>query len=353
MILAALAADAVGGKNFRNFRKVEGNPELEILQLWDDEDQSFELIVPASQAGVAEHAQLVATSRAIRKVSAELPFAVPELVGQTTDEDGQSVAVFTLLGGEEPDLARFTPGAFSRSAGEALAAIHSLDPAVVRDSGLPEHDATSLLHSKVAEVDKIAASGKVPSGVLSRWEKALEDVGLYRFHPTVVHGAINQDSLRVSGQQISGVTNWTQLSIGDPAEDLRYLAGGALSTTFDDAMLHYNSSRSSADENIAIRAHLHAEIELGSWLVYCIANLDSDQIAEAQAMVNELQDQLDAGTLKPLRAAGFIGLGAATQVMPEVAAAPAEPEESLDELTAATESDSTENESEVASDELF
>ena len=356
MILAALAADAAGGKSFRTFRRIDGNPDIEILHLWDESGDSFELLAPATQLGVAEQAQLVATIGAVRKVANEFPFATPGLVGQTSDEDGNRVAVFTLLGGDEPDLARFTPGGFSASIGKALASIHSLDPAVVRESGLPELDATAILHGKVAEVDRIAATGKVPSGLLSRWEKALEDVALYRFHPTVIHGSINQDSLRLTGQEISGVTNWSQLSIGDPAEDLRYLAGGALQTTFEDTMLHYNSARPTADENVATRAHLLAEIELGSWLVYCLENPDQGDLENAQAMVNELQDQLDAGTLRPLRAAGFIGLGAAAASASAAAQPAAEPEVENEPETMAVDSDVEEPDflsSESASDELF
>jgi aminoglycoside phosphotransferase (APT) family kinase protein len=266
-------------------------------------------------AGIAEQAQLMAGLRAISQASGSLPFAVPKLVGQTSDND-LPVILLTMLEGQSPDLSKYAPGEFSKSIGESLAAIHNLDPAVVIDAGLPQYDATSVLQTKVAEVDASAATGKVPPSLLSRWEEALEDVGLFRFHPAVVHGSISDQSIFVQNSMVTGIAGWSALSISDPAEDLKYLAGGALPSTFEDALLNYRAMRPSADENIAQRAILYSEIELASWLNHCIQLGDQQLISEAQAMLEDLAQQLAAGALKPLRAAGFIGLGAAIATTP-------------------------------------
>ena len=315
LILAALAADAARGKKFRHFRRSDQGPDLDALQLFDEAGEGFELIVPAGVAGLAEQAQLMAGLRAIGQAASQLPFAVPKLVGQTTDND-LPVILLTMLEGQSPDLSKYAPGEFSKSIGEALAAIHNLDPSVVVDAGLPEYDASSILQSKVADVDASAATGKVPPALLSRWEEALEDVGLFRFHPAVIHGSISDQSIFVSGSSVSGIAGWSALSISDPAEDLKYLAGGALPSTFEDALLNYRASRPTADENISQRAILYSEIELASWLNHCVQLNDQNLIAEAQAMLEDLAQQLAAGSLKPLRAAGFIGLGAAIATTP-------------------------------------
>ncbi|MEY2826116.1 MAG: hypothetical protein RLZZ122_480 [Actinomycetota bacterium] len=315
LILAALAADAASGKKFRHFRRSDQGPDLDALQLFDDSGDGFELIVPSGVAGIAEQAQLIAGLRAIGLAASSLPFAVPKLVGQTTERD-LPVILLTLLEGQSPDLSKYAPGEFSKSIGEALAAIHNLDSSVVIDAGLPEYDASRILQTKVAEVDAAAATGKVPPSLLSRWEEALEDVGLFRFHPSVVHGSISDQNIFVHNSTISGVAGWSALSISDPAEDLKYLAGGALPSTFEDALLNYRAMRPSADENIAQRAILYSEIELASWLNHCIQLDDQQLIAEAQAMLDDLAQQLAAGALKPLRAAGFLGLGAAIATTP-------------------------------------
>lgn len=315
LILAALAADAASGKNFRHFRRAAANPDLDVLQLFDDAGDGFELIVPASTAGIAEQAQLMAGLQAIGKAAPLLPFEVSQMVGKTTDGE-LPVILLTMLPGEQLDLSKYSPGAFSKSFGEALAAIHQLDPAVVRDSGLPEYDSTSILQNKVAEIDAAASTGKVPPQLLSRWEEALEDVGLFRFHATVIHGGISQESVFVQSSIVTGIGNWSGLAIADPAEDLRYLAGGSLPSTFEDALLHYRASRPAADENIMQRAVLYSEIELAAWLTHCVQLRDDNLIAEAESMLQDLADQLEGGLLRPLRAAGFVGLGAAAATSP-------------------------------------
>lgn len=326
MILAALAADAAPGKNFTNYRIDASNPSLEQLQLWDKLDESFVLKSARNANGTRELALELEGLRAVT-LAEGLPFEIPELVGQTRDLDGSQAVLLTLLGGDKPDLSRYTPGKFSQSMARALSAIHGIDPAVVRDAGLPEYQGTDLIHQRVAEVDKIAATGRVAPQLLSRWEQALEDVALFRFHPAVIHGSISEESLFVADQQVVGVGNWTGLCISDPAEDLRWLAGGALETTFEDTLLHYRAARASADENISLRATLYSELELGSWLVYCLENETPGEVARAEDLLIELRDQLDAGGLKPLRATSFAGISGTTTQTKAAPITPANEEE--------------------------
>ena len=195
----------------------------------------------------------------------------PRLIGQSMDSDGTKALLLSLLGGETTDLAKYAPGLFSKSIGEVLARIHNLSPDIIRDAGLLEYDAASILRHKVAEIDSIAQTGRVPAALLSRWEAATEDIGLFRFHPTVIHGNVSQDTVMVSAQKVNGLSGWSSLKVGDPAEDLRWLTGGALRTTLEDTILNYRAARETADENISQRAQLYSELELGSWLAYCIA----------------------------------------------------------------------------------
>jgi macrolide phosphotransferase len=315
LILAALAADAAPGKKFTNYRLDSTNPHLEQLHLWDEQGDSFVLKIAADSTGERELALELEGLRAVSMARSSLPFEIPTLVGQTRDLDGTKAVLLSRLGGESPDLARYVPGKFSQSMAAGLAAIHSIDPAFVKDAGLPQFQSGELIHQRVAEVDAIAATGRVAPQLLSRWEQALEDIALFRFHPVVTHGAINQDALIVRNQELLGVGAWNSLSISDPAEDLSWLAGGALATTFEDTVLHYRAALPTADENLALRAHLYSELELGNWLVYCLGIQDDSEVAKAEDLLNELRDQLDAGSLPVLRAASFAGLATATTAM--------------------------------------
>ncbi len=316
MILAALAADASPGKNFRHYLKVDSNPDLETLRLWSADGQAYEFKIPANSAGISELATEQMVVQSMRRLASRLPFEIPESIGQTQEGDGTTGVLFTLLEGSNPDLSRLGPGPFSKSFGEALGAMHSLPIETIVDAGLPQYDSAAILHQRVSELDRMAATGKVPAPLLSRWEQALEDIGLFRFHATITHGAISSDAVLINGQQVVGLTNWNSLSIADPAEDFRWLSGGALPSTFEDAMLHYRASRPSADENFAQRAMLYSELELGTWLLHCLAVGDPEQIKQAEELLGELKDNLEAGNLKDLTATSFVGLAAAAAIIP-------------------------------------
>jgi macrolide phosphotransferase len=308
LILAALAADAAPGFTFRSYRRVETNPDIDQLQLWDQDGASYQLLIPATPAGESEVAIELQALKIIEPHQELLGIDTPRLIGQSMDSDGAGALLLTLLGGETTDLAKYAPGLFSKSVGEVLAQIHNLSPDIIREAGLLEYDAASILRHKVAEIDSIAQTGRVPAALLSRWEAATEDIGLFRFHPTVIHGNVSQETVMVSAQEVNGLSGWSSLKVGDPAEDLRWLTGGALRTTLEDTILNYRATRETADENISQRAQLYSELELGSWLVYCIANKDEKQISQAEDMIAELRDQLESGNLRSLRASSFAGI---------------------------------------------
>lgn len=366
LILAALAADAAPGKNFSGVKKLDSDENVEAVLLRSIDAQRFIFKMAASPAGQTQIATERSVAKALAKVADLLPFEISHEVGSTFDVDGEVGILFSFVEGEEPDLVKLPPGAFSKTLADSLAAIHSLSLGIVKEAGLPEYDASQVLHQRVSELDRIAATGRVPADLLSRWEAALEDVGLFRFHPTVVHGSISKDSLKLAGQRVVGVTGLENLKISDPAEDLSWIIGAGLSSTVEDTLLHYRAARPTADENLMQRATLYSELELGSWLVHCIEQGDEEAASQAEELVNELRDQLDSGSLPSLRAASFAGLVAGSAMLPAVTGAiplvseASEPVEELDvEDDQATESleitDLFENETEQKSnpDELF
>ncbi len=317
LILAALAADAAPGKNFRAYKKLESRNGVEQLELHDDLGFGFIFKIPAKPQFEASLALERAVVRALASNKTQLPFEVREEVGTTRYENGLGGAIFTTISGNEPDLAKLAPGGFSKTLADAIAAIHQLDPSIVRSAGLPEYSSSDVLHGKVAELDKIAATGKVPAELLSRWEQALEDVSLFRFHPTVVHGAISKEAVLLDGQRVVGMTDF-DLKVADPAEDLAWIVGGGLQSTIEDTLLHYRAARPSADENLMQRAALYSELELGSWLVYCLEQADESAIKQAEGLIEDLKEQLTAGTLRDLRASSFAGIAAGTALISEI-----------------------------------
>jgi macrolide phosphotransferase len=338
LILAALAADAAPGKNFRGLRKLDLSDNLDAVLLQTADGENFTFKIPANPQGESELAVERTVLRALTSSAAQLPFEIASEAGATRDSLGNLGVIFTSVNGDEPDLTKLPPGAFSKTLADALAAIHSLDVSVVKEAGLPEYDSSTLLHQRVAELDRIAALGRVPAALLSRWEAALEDVGMFRYHPTVIHGGLAKEHLKLDGQRLVGMTGFENLRISDPAEDLSWIVGAGLPSTVEDALLHYRAAKPSADENLIQRATLYSELELGSWLAHCVEQGDEEAIAQAEDLISELRDQLEAGSLKTLRAASFVGLVAGATILPEITSSMPVVAETFDSIAAESES---------------
>ena len=100
---------------------------------------------------------------------------------------------------------------------------------------MPTYDTDSYRRRRLAELDRAAESGRVPTALLARWEHALEDVALWRFAPTCVHGdltgdqvlAVFEDDADASTGRIRGLTGWEDAKVADPADDFASLVDEA------------------------------------------------------------------------------------------------------------------------------
>jgi hypothetical protein len=197
------------------------------------------------------------------------------------------------------------------SIGSTIAAIHALDTEAIRTAGLPEFSAAELVKKLVNELDEVAATGEIPSALLSRWESALEDVSLFRYQPTVVHGELSADTVLELDGQVSAVLNWGALHLGDPAQDLTWLASTVYGELFDAVMLSYAKTSGSSDAGLKQRAALYNELAHARWLLLCLKKQDEQAIAEARNEITYLAQDLEDGILPALTASAFVAAAAA------------------------------------------
>ena len=348
LILAALAKAAKADLSLaRTVELTSGNAGyFDAALITDQAGENYVLRMPRNSRAYLDLQTELHALKALRAVAGSLPFEFPRLLGSTKDSDGVPAILLSYVYGGEIDIANLSgTDAFATNLGTALAALHNLPASVVEQAGLPIYTSSDVVKQKVALMDRAAATGLVPAALLQRWETALEDVNLFRFTPTVVHGELTGGTVLEEQGQVGGVLGWNHLQVGDPAEDFRWLSGGALPSTFEDAMLNYRAARPSADENFAQRAMLYSELELGTWLLHCLAVGDPEQIKQAEELLVELKDNLEAGNLKDLTATSFVGLAAAAAIIPaatptqELSAVAQEPEpavEEIEEVTAAS-----------------
>ena len=315
LILAALAKAAVPSLTFTSVKKLSagGTGLFDSALLTSTTGEHFVARTPQSRAGALEldvETQVLRTLGS--SVRSQLPFKITSQLGETKDARGARVVLFEFLYGNPIDPARVASSSpLAGSIGSAIAAIHALDTEAIRAAGLPEFSAAELVKKLVNELDEVAATGEIPSALLSRWESALEDVSLFRYQPTVVHGELSADTVLELDGQVSALLNWGALHLGDPAQDLTWLASTVYGELFDAVMLSYAKTSGSSDAGLKQRAALYNELAHARWLLLCVKKQDEQAIAEARAEITYLAQDLEDGVLPALTASAFVSAAAA------------------------------------------
>jgi aminoglycoside phosphotransferase (APT) family kinase protein len=228
-------------------------------------------------------------------VRAELPFQMPAVAG-TVGVGDLTTCVYTHLAGTVRELSELARGGprLVKDIGAALAAIHALPHSLVDGADLPAYTANQFRQRRLNELDQAATTGQIPPVLLRRWENALEDVSLWRFNPTVVHGDLHEDNLLVDDGRVSAVIGWTDLRVGDPADDLAWLVASNEPQFVDAVVAAYHEARQEpVDPHLLRRASLAAEFALAQYLVKALALGDAEASRDGHDMLRQLAADIE------------------------------------------------------------
>lgn len=307
LILAALAKDAVPQFDFAQVKNLDTGQSgaFDAALLTAKSGEHFVVRMANSpSAGTELEVEIRALGALSPVIRLSLPFEVSKLVGDTQDADGNRALVFSFVYGNQVEISSVEPtGTLALSLATSIAAIHKLPLEVVQGAGFPELDSSTSLKLLVNELDRAAQTGKVPPLLLHRWEQALEDVNLFRYQPTVIHGGINGQNVLELDDRISGVLSWSSLRIADPAEDLSWIIGGGSPELARNIFARYVEARPTADSNIWPRAVLFSELELARWLLHGYAQGNQEIIEDAVGMLLVLTEEVESGKAERIHAA--------------------------------------------------
>lgn len=301
MELAALASAAMPGLDIVQASASPDDPRaFDSAIVTDTDNNHWRVRSPRnSQAAFRLETEIQVLSGFTPAIRAHLPFRVPSVAGAVQIDSlrtfiyhqmpGQPVELDTITGSEAQTI---------DDIGRIVAAIHKLPRAVVETADLPSYGAEQLRSRLLSELDQIALTGKVPSVLLRRWESAFEERRMWSFTPRVVHGDFDESSLLIDRNRAVGVTAWTDLHIGDPAQDFTWLASTD-SIEFRETLLsayhqHMDLPADQLDLHIMRRAALAAEFSLAKYLMSGINASDDEVVSEAQAMLDELAADVEA-----------------------------------------------------------
>ena len=296
MELAAMASAAVPGLTPTG---VAGSPDdaadFDAALLVDDAGRRWRVRSPKHlEASMRLETELLVLRTFVPAVRAELPFALPYVAG-TVRQGELCTFVYSHLPGATRSIDQLmTAGkAVAAEIGRAMAAVHALPRELVTKADLPSYSANEFRQRRLNELDQAATTGKIPSVLLRRWEHALEDVSLWRFKPTVVHGDLHEDNILLTGERVSAVTGWTDLRVGDPADDFAWLiAANDPGFTRNVHEAYLEAGKDPEDPHLIRRAALSAEFALAQWLVRGVAAENDAMVDEAVEMLRTLEEDV-------------------------------------------------------------
>ncbi len=319
LALAALASAAVPGmKPVAVAAVAPGDDDLAAgLQSALVEDATGRRWVVRCPLSPVAGARLQRNDELVRHLARHLPFKVPAAAGQApVGKDGAAV-VYPHVEGSPLELRRLPAGPGLASAvGRAVAAVHNIPRAVFEEQDVPVFEASGARQRAVAEVDRAAETGRVPSGLLARWEEAFEAAPLWQFATTPVHGAFTGSRVVVaftdeddaSTGRVVAVTDWDEAMVGDPAVDLAALYVQTSRQAWDAVLDSYTLARAHRpDPYLHARARLVAELRHLRGLARSVAEGDEEtarRVVEVLRRVDRLTEADDSLVPVTARASG-------------------------------------------------
>ena len=303
LFLAALASAAVPGLDPASVEALPGAPDhhYDVAFVQDTQHRRWVVRVPRSQAASA---QMESTFGLLALLARRLPFSVPTPKGFAPLKEGGRAAIYPYLPGQNLDFSQLPPGpGVAIELGKALAALHNADHQLFDEAGLPAYDADTYRTRRLTELDRAAATGHVPTALLSRWEKQLEDVTLWRFAPTPTHGDLTGDQVLVvfddpedaATGKVRAFTGWEDAKVADPADDFAALVSEASPGALDSLMEAYAHARAERpDAHLLTRARLSAEMHLLGQLMTAVAAGERLVVERHAAALRRLDDRVHA-----------------------------------------------------------
>lgn len=303
LYLAALASAAVPGLDPASVEAVPSEPgqQFDVAFVQDTQHRRWVVRAPRSQAAGA---QMDVTVALLALLARRLPFAVPTPKGFAALKEGGRAAVYPYLPGQNIDFASLPPGpGLAAELGRTIAALHNADHQLFDEAGLPAYDADTYRTRRLSELDRAAATGHVPTALLVRWERQLEDVSLWRFAPTPTHGdltgdqvlAVFDDEDDAATGRIRALTGWEDAKVADPADDFAALVVQARREALETVFEAYSHARvERPDKNLEVRARLAAEMQELTGLMAAVGGGDPAAVDRCAASLRRLDERLHA-----------------------------------------------------------
>lgn len=299
LTLAALASAAVPGLDPDTVQGVVPSGPADAVEVAFIQDREHRRWVIRCPRTPAASAQLERSAALLAVLARRLTMPVPAVKGWVALPEGGRAAVHSYLTGRLVGLEGIEPGtALARGLGRALAHLHNLDPGTYEEAGVPAYDAAGYRSRRLAELDRAAATGRVPTGLLARWERVLDDPALWDFSATPTHGDLGEGTILATpddGQvpDVKALLGWESAQVADPADDIAPLLAVMDAEAFDTVMEAYAHTRvERPDRHLHRRAQVIGEMQLVRTMMMLVAAGDDAGAEESAARLRRLDEKI-------------------------------------------------------------
>lgn len=299
LALAALASAAVPDLDPASVEGVVTDPghPFEVAFVQDTDHRRWVVRVPSSPAAAAQLEQSAALQAILVR---RLTVTVPAVKGWVELPQGGRAAVHAYLTGQLVDLEALQGGSrLAAGIGRALAHLHNLDPSLYDEAGVPSYDAQAYRTRRLAELDRAAATGRVPTGLLARWEEVLDDPERWRFTSVPTHGRLTGSAMLATPDDaevdadFKAFLSWESAQVADPADDLAPLVAALDEDALDTVLEAYAYTRSERpDPHLLERARVAAQMAVVRAMTAAVAAEDHQQAEDHAASLRRLDDRL-------------------------------------------------------------
>ena len=300
--LAALATVAVPRLEVAGLRPPQFSDEvLSVTGLIDTSGDRWMVVCPHDTVGGLDMEAQNAVLERLGKAHdfSKIPFEVPRPAGFTRTPEGDRVMVHRDLGGHVMETSDFDdPHLLPASLGNALASLHNLPELIYTGVNLPAYSAIECRDRHQAVLDEAAQEVVIPANLWDRWEESLENLSLWRFLPSPIHGDLSETSIHVDHGRVCALTGFLSAHVGDPAVDIAWVFARASDEFLERFHEAYQQTRSEKDLHLLERAELLSELAVVRWLVHGLHSGDSEIVDEARAMLAELSASVGESTPK-------------------------------------------------------
>ena len=300
--LAALATVAVPRLEVAGLRPPQFSDEvLSVTGLIDTSGDRWMVVCPHDTVGGLDMEAQNAVLERLGKAHdfSKIPFEVPRPAGFTRTPEGDRVMVHRDLGGHVMETSDFDdPHLLPASLGNALASLHNLPELIYTGVNLPAYSAIECRDRHQAVLDEAAQEVVIPANLWDRWAESLENLSLWRFLPSPIHGDLSETSIHVDHGRVCALTGFSSAHVGDPAVDIAWVFARASDEFLERFHEAYQQTRSEKDLHLLERAELLSELAVVRWLVHGLHSGDSDIVDEARAMLAELSASVGESTPK-------------------------------------------------------